>query len=84
MASYNDEEAPAGADASSCGARSRAAVLAGCVVLDDELHFAGHGDLGAERAANERRAQLVDLDLKVGRDLGQDILVRASGGRRSA
>src|SRR5215207_6936714 len=47
------------------------------VVLDDELHVTGDGDLGALRTANERRAELVELDLEVTRSLGQHVDVTA-------
>src|SRR5690606_10484984 len=43
------------------------------VVLDDELDVAGHGDLGALRAAGELGAQLLQLDVEVARDVRQDV-----------
>src|SRR5690606_28172146 len=50
------------------------------VVLDDELDVAGHGDLGALRAAGELGAQLLQLDVEVARDVRQDVAVRTGGG----
>ena len=53
---------------------------ASCVVLDDELDFTGHGDLGALRATHEAGLQLVELDLEVARDLGEHVDVTAGRG----
>jgi hypothetical protein len=49
------------------------------VVLDDELNFARDRNLGALRATNESRLQLVELDVKVFRNRGEDIAVNADG-----
>ena len=50
---------------------------ASCVVLDDELHFTGHGDLGALRATNQASLELVELDLEVAGNGRQDLGVAA-------
>ena len=60
-----------------CGAEEE--VLARCVVLDDELDFAGHGDLGTKGATRETRLQLVELDLEVRRKLRQEVDVTTGG-----
>src|SRR5690606_33085790 len=56
-----------------------AARLARCVILDDQLHVTGHGDLGALGPTHEARLQLVELDLEVARGLRQDLGVTAGG-----
>ena len=55
-------------------------VLACCVVLNDELNFTGHGDLGALGATKKRGVKLVDLYLEVGRQRGENINVSAGRG----
>src|SRR6478609_7132092 len=52
-------------------------VSASRVVLDDELHFAGHGDLSALRATDQTCLELVELDLEVAGNGGQDLGVTA-------
>ena len=54
--------------------------LARCVVLNDELNFTGHGDLGALGATKERGVKLVDLYLKVGGKRRENLDVTTSGG----
>src|SRR5690606_34830815 len=44
------------------------AVSASRVVLDDQLHFTGHGDLGALGTTDQTGLQLVELDLEVARN----------------
>src|SRR5690606_18671899 len=51
-----------------------------CVVLDDELHFAGDPDLGALRAADEPCLQRVERDLAVAGNLRQHVGLTAGGG----
>src|SRR4051812_7641505 len=43
------------------------------VVLDDQLDFTGHGDLGALRTTDQAGLELVDLDVEVGRNLRQHV-----------
>jgi len=54
--------------------------LARCVVLNDELNFTRHGDLGALGATKERGVKLVNLYLKVGRKRRKNLDVTTSGG----
>ena len=49
--------------------------LAGSVVLDDELHFTGHWNLGALGASNEARVKLVNFHLEVRGELRKNINV---------
>ncbi len=54
--------------------------LARRVVLDDELHVARDGHLGALRATREGRLELVERDLEVARNLGEHVDVTAGRG----
>src|SRR5690606_28829211 len=45
--------------------------------LDDELHFTGHGDLGALRTTDQTGLQLVEFDLEIARNRGQHLGVTA-------
>src|SRR5215207_2926535 len=49
------------------------------VVLHDELHVTGHGDLDALRTTEELHLELVELGLEVARELGQHVDVTAGG-----
>src|SRR5690606_1012663 len=54
--------------------------LASCVILDNELHVTGHGDLCALRTTQQGCLQLVELDLEVSRNRGKHLCVAASCG----
>jgi hypothetical protein len=59
--------------------RAHTKPLAGCVVLHNELHVTGHGNLGTLGAAREGGLKLVNLDVQVTGNGRQNINVSPSG-----
>src|SRR5699024_6623233 len=60
-------------------AASTPAALPRRVVLDDQLNLTGDRDLGALRARDELRLQLVERDLEVTRNRGKHLGVTTGG-----